>query len=265
MNIILGICTYPRDYKHATFRTLTRTFQSLVMNQDTSKFKLKILVIGDDYTGMEETLAPIFQGYDVSFFNINVNDALRDKPLPREIIWNYAALRSCQYMFEQAQSMADSYDYLILSSDDDEYINNKITTTIDFIQQYNRPDFIYSLGKHFNGRILPPIYDRTNLQSNYPLPGKLIAAGTMYNLKNKKFIDTIINFRKYQYNNLCMRIQQNNFSDRSITNLAPEDAQVWHHLLPYFQSRTFRSLLIPHVLVNHDTEQTMMKYMTNPR
>lgn len=265
MKLILGICTYPRDYGQTTFHLLKRTFDSLIHNQDLSKFKLKILVVGDDYTGMEKALSPIFEGYDVSFFNINVNDALRDKPIPREMIWKYAVVRSCEFLFEQARTMSDEYDYLMMSSDDDEYINNKLSVTMDYSNQYNQPDFIFSLGRHFNGTILPSKYDQTNLTRNYPKPSNCIAAGIFYNLKHTRFIDTIINYRKRQYKNLCRCIEQNDFSDHSITNLAPEDAQLWHHLTPYFETNMFRSLLIPEVLVNHDTEQTMLQYVSSKR
>jgi hypothetical protein len=262
MKIIIGVLTYPRDYSDKTYNSLKRTFDSLVKNVDLRSHTIKVLVIGDDYNNIEE-LSPIFEGYDASFFNINVNDALRNKDIPGDIIWFYACVRSVQTLFEKALAMADSYDYLLLSSDDDEYINNKLTTSIGYIHKYGYPDLVYSLGIYRKGRIMPHTYNKKALELNYPLPENVIAAGMLYNLKNRKFIEDNIQFRAQQYQKLLQYIQTGNFKQIGPDHLFPEDAQLWHYLQPQFKSKKYRSLLIPEVLVNHDTEKTVLNYIAH--
>jgi hypothetical protein len=262
MKIIIGILTYPRDHSNKTYVALKRTFDSLIKNVDLTNHTIKVIVIGDDYEKVEE-LSPIFEGYDTSFFNINVNDALRNKQIPGNVIWCYACVRSVQTMLEKALEMADSYDYLLLSSDDDEYINNKMITSIDYIQKYNSPDLVYSLGIYRKGQIMPGNYNKTDLELNCPTPENVIAAGMLYNLKNRPFIEDIIAYRAAQYQKLLEYIKINKFTPIHRNHLFPEDAQLWYYLQPLFKSKKYRSLLIPHVLVNHDTEKTVLNYIAH--
>jgi hypothetical protein len=262
MKIIIGVLTYPRDHSDKTYTALKRTFDSLVKKVDLTNHSIKVLVVGDDYEKVEE-LSPIFEEYDTSFFNINVNDALRNKKIPGEIIWFYACVRSVQTLFEKALELADSYDYFLLSSDDDEYINNKLTTSIDYIEKYKYPDLVYSLGFFRKGRIMPHTYNQKKLESNYPIPENVIAAGMLYNLKNRPFIEDIIQFRAAQYQKLLEYIKADTFTPIGPNHLFPEDAQLWHYLQPHFKSKKYRPLLIPVVLVNHDTEKTVLNYIAH--
>lgn len=69
-------------------------------------------------------------------------------------------------------------------------------------------------------------------------------------------MNDIIEFRKSRWQHVESCIKTGVFN-----NIAPEDAELWDYLKPKFESRIYRSVLIPEILVNHDTEQTIMKFI----
>jgi hypothetical protein len=188
MKLLISFATYPRDGK-STYSMLERTYKSLIENQELSIHDIKILVVGDDYSNIEE-LKPIFTLYDTEFFNINVDDALRNKNIPYEVKWKQSVQRSKIFILEKALEF--EYDYILMSSDDDIYLNKKIEISIEYIKEYNEPDLVFNLGIHFNSQIIP----KNNEIFSYPEKNNCISSGMLYKLKNKKFIKTIIDFRK---------------------------------------------------------------------
>ena len=255
MKIIITFSTYPRDGK-TTYELLENTFKSLISNYDFSKDTIKIFVIGDDYQNINE-LGPIFKNFDFELINININNALRNKTVDSHLKWQHAVTRSIIHSFEKALNY--DFDYLLISADDEIYTNNKIDTSIKYIEKYNNPDFVFSLGYFKSNLILPITYDKNNLLINYPLNSNVIESGTMYNLKNKNFINDIINFRKNRWNLVEKVINKQIKYNRKI--ISAEDAELWDYLLPKFKSNLYSSLLIPEILIDHITEQTIFKYI----
>lgn len=249
-NLIISFTTYPRDGL-ATYDLLEKTFNSLIENQDLSYINIKILVVGDDYSNIDE-LKPIFKGYDCEFYNINIDNALRNKKdIPFKIKWMQAVQRSKIFILEKAIKM--NYDYIIMSADDELYLNKKIETSIKFIQNYNQPDFIFSLGKYLSNKIIP----QNNNIDSYPISSNCISSGTLYKLKNKNFINTIIDFRKSRWNFLENIIN----TKTSFDEIKPEDAELWTYLSNFFIKKQFISILIPIILIDHITEGTLKKYI----
>lgn len=255
MKIIITFSTYPRDGK-TTYGLLEKTFKSLISNYDLSKDTIKIFVIGDDYENINE-LSPIFDNFDFELININKNDALRNKDVVSHLKWQHAVTRSIIYSFEKALNY--DFDYLLISADDEIYTNNKIGTSIKYIEKYNYPDFVFSLGYFKSNLILPRKYAKKNLLNNYPLNSNVIESGTMYNLKNKNFINDIINFRKSRWNLIQKVLDNEIIYNKNL--FSAEDAELWDYLLPKFKNKIYTSLLIPEVLIDHITEQTIFKYI----
>jgi hypothetical protein len=243
MKLIISFATYPRNGN--TYKILERTFKSLIVN--IKDIEILILVVGDDYNNIDE-LKPIFNHYNVEFYNININDALRNYNTTPKMKWMQAVQRSKIFILEKA--LTYDYDYIIMSSDDDLYINNKLKETIKYINLH-KPDFLFSLGYHVNKRIIP-----VDLKINYPVRYKCISSGCVYNLKNIEFINTMIEFRKKKWQEVLEII--NNVKKYPIGS---EDGQLWEYLMPYFKSNKFKSVLIPKILVNHDTEGTLINYL----
>lgn len=252
MKLVLAFLTYPRDYTNITYELLSKTFNSLKNNGGLDLSTIKIIVIGDDYDNMTETLSPIFAGYDCDYYNININDAVRNKRLPREICWAQACTRSIIFALEK--SLEYNYDYLFLSSDDDLYGDKKIDISAEYIEKYNYPDFVFSLGRYVNGIILPMGFNNVDLLNNFPQSGNVIQSGTLYKLKNVNFINKCVEIMKDCDNELVNYIKNNS------GNILPNDAYLWDALGPLFKNNAFSSLLIPLVLTFHDTEQTMINY-----
>lgn len=249
-NLIISFATYPRD-GILTYKLLENTFNSLIKDQDLSNINIKILVVGDDYSNIEE-LKPIFKDFDTDFYNINIDDALRNKKdIPFKVKWMQAVQRSKIFILNKAINM--DYDYILMSADDEIYLNKKIETSIEYIQNHNQPDFIFSLGKYISKTIIPKEIDI----DSYPKPGNCISSGTLYKLKNKNFINTIINFRKSRWNYLENIINKN----QSFQEIQPEDAELWEYLRNFFIKKEFTSILIPIVLIDHITEKTLKKYI----
>jgi hypothetical protein len=263
MKLILGFLTYPRDNTHITFELLQNTFHSLVKKQNVQSIDIKIIVVGDDYPKIEE-LRPIFDGFDVSLYSINTKDALRNTDLHPEFIWCYAPVRSVIYLHEKTLELSDSYDYLLLSADDEKYFDGKLQSTLEYAKKYNNPDLIYTLARYGETIILPRSFNSSKLLENYPRPGDVIASGIYYNLKNKDFILDIIEFRKKQWEYLqsCIREKKANYPEMYvISKLYPEDAQLWDYLTDKFIKKTYTSLLIPTILIHHFSERTVFKYI----
>jgi hypothetical protein len=246
MRLLISFTTYPRDGK-TTYGLLENTFKSLIENYD-KNIIIKIIVVGDDYTNIDE-LKPIFNNYDVDFFNININDALRNKKVNKEIKWMQAVQRSKIFIFEKALKDYKKYDYILMSSDDDIYINNKLNTSINYIKNNNNPDFVFNLGINHLNKIIPE-----NNNIHYPEPYKCISSGCFYKLSNKKFINKIIIFRKNRWDYV---INHYNLKD----NIKPEDAELWIFLRNYFKLNIFKSILIPIVMINHSNEKSLFNYI----
>lgn len=69
MKLLISFATYPRDGK-STYSMLERTYKSLIENQELSIHDIKILVVGDDYSNIEE-LKPIFTLYNNIYAKID--------------------------------------------------------------------------------------------------------------------------------------------------------------------------------------------------
>lgn len=139
---------------------------------------------------------------------------------------------------------------------------------------YNRPDFVFNFGISYNGKILP---DNKHI-APYPFPSQCILSGSLYNLKNKQFINTIINFRKYRWSILENIIKDDESIKRFIKeqgninvsymvrknplySIYPEDNEFFEFIKPFFIKKTFTSLLIPKILINHETQYTLKNYI----
>lgn len=246
VKLLISFTTYPR--KGQTYGLLENTFKSLILNQDITNHTIKIIVVGDDYPNINE-LTPIFNGYDTEFYNINENDALRNYTIDKLSKWKQAVQRSKIFILEKA--LTYDFDYILMSSDDDIYINNKLTECLNVINTVNHPDFIFSLGYYKNHRVMP-----NNKNITYPMPGNCISSGCLYNLKNIEFINEIIKFRKQKWQEFI-----NIVNNKQNVNVEPEDLQLWNYLMPFFKSNKFKSYLIQKILVNHITEQTLFNYL----
>lgn len=249
MNILISFTTYPRDGK-STYDLLEKTYKSLFDNQNLTNLHIKILVVGDDYLNIEE-LKPIFKSHHAEFYNININDALRYKNIPYEVKWKQSVQRSKIFILEKALEL--EYDYILMSSDDDIYLNKKIETSIQYIKKYNEPDLLFNLGIHFNSQIIP----KNEEIYSYPKKKNCISSGIIYKLKNKEFIKTIINFRKSRWEELIKLMKKN----KSYKTIMPEDAELWDYLENFFIKKQFTSILIPKILVNHETEGTLKNFI----
>lgn len=254
MKILISFYTYPRDGK-STYTLLENTFKSLNLYTESSNH-IKLFVIGDDYSNLDE-LKPIFKNFDCDFFNININNALRNKNVNSHLKWQHAVTRSIIFSFEKALEL--DYDYILISADDEIYLNNKIEQSFNYINKYNYPDFVFSLGKHVNKNILPKSYDKNNLMNNYPTSSNVIESGTLYYLKNTNFINDIINFRKKRWEIVEKVIKGELFYDNK--SIRAEDAELWNYLLPKFKNKTYTSLLIPEILIDHFTEGSIHKFI----
>ena len=260
MKLLISFATYPRKGT-VTFELLQRTFLSLITNDKLISVDFEFIVVGDDYPNIEE-LSPIFNGYKVTFYNINENTALRKEKINREIIWSQAVQRSKIFILETA--LQTDYDYILMSSDDDTYLNNKISTSISYIKSHNYPDFIFNLGIYTSDDLKQNIFPSNN--SPYPEPKNCISSGCIYKLKNKKFIYDIINFRKQcwfdveLYINACKN-NNNNYIYVLEKRIKPEDYQLWSYLGPCFKNSTYTSLLIPEILTHHGVERTLFNFL----
>ena len=110
MKLLISFSTYPRNNR-VTFNSLQDTFSSLIKN-DKINIDIEFIVVGDDYPNIDE-LSSIFNGYKVSFFNINQNTALRKEKISKEIIWSQAVQPSKIFILEYA--LKTDYDYLLMS------------------------------------------------------------------------------------------------------------------------------------------------------
>jgi hypothetical protein len=214
------------------------------------------MVIGDDYKNINE-LEPILAGFNYEIFNINIDDALRDKKIDKEIKWSHSVTRSIIFSFEKC--LQYDFDYILISADDELYLNNKLITFIDYIEKYNSPDFIFSLAYYIHKHIIfPRSYNKIDLMSNFPLSKNVIESGTMYKLTNKKFINEIINFRKERWNYIQTKIDEKLFK----FDVEPEDVELWDFLLPKFKTKIYTSLLIPIVTIDHFSERSLLKFIS---
>lgn len=259
MKLLISFSTYPRNGR-VTFNSLQKTFSSLIQN-DKINIEIEFIVVGDDYPNIEE-LMPIFNGYKVVFFNINQNMALRKEKIAKEIIWSQAVQRSKIFILEYA--INSDYDYILMSSDDDTYLNNKISTSISYIEENNYPDFIFNLGIYTDNHSKETILPTNN--SPYPEPKNCISSGCIYKLTNKKFINMIINFRKLCWLEVELYINSCKHNNKSYMNIMekrikPEDYQLWLYLGPYFKDNIYTSLLIPTILVHHGIERSVFNYL----
>jgi hypothetical protein len=261
IKILVGIPTYPRD-GIVTYGLLKNTVNSLIASyKDIKNISIKFILIGDDYNNIEE-LKPIFTELmlDVDIYNINKDDALRNKKITKEVIWMHAVTRSVIFLFRKVLDVYSDYDYLLLSADDELYINSMLKTVVQYVKKYNYPDFVFSKGIHPSGIVYPTLVNNTNLLLNYPEPENCTESGTMYKIHNSKFINDIINFRKSRWNIIEQFIESNEV-DHKRFGIRPEDAELWQYLNVKFKNKEYSSLLIPLILIDHLTEQTVFKYL----
>ncbi len=245
MKLLISFTTYPRN--GTTPELLKNTFNSLFNNVDLTNIIIRIIVVGDDYANIDE-LKPIFKDFDTEFYNININNALRNYDIANEIKWKQAVQRSKIFILEKA--LTYDFDYIMMSSDDDIYINNKLSESINYLEKY-KPDFLFNQGYYINNKIIP-----CNINISYPLPGKCISSGCIYNLRNIQFINTIIDFRKQKWDEVMSVCNK-----QHIYRIRAEDYQLWEYMIPFFKSKKFTSVLIPKVLISHDTEMTLFNYL----
>jgi hypothetical protein len=255
MKLLIVFSTYPRDGK-STYGLLKKTVDSMAIPASTEDLTIQILVVGDDYPNMEE-LRPLFADHACEFVNINVGCALRNTGAPREVKWAQAVTRSVLYAFETALTRYSDYDYIMLSADDELYMNDKIGTTIRYIRDYNKPDFVFSRGVYCGGGHLPHHYDSVNLLANVPRNSNTIASGVCFKLANRAFIEDIIAFKKGRWSSVEHGLQTGNFG-----GVYAEDAELWDYLGPHFHAGKYTSLLIPHLLIHHYTEKTLYTYIS---
>ena len=260
MKLLISFSTYPRSGT-ITYYSLQKTFSSLIQDDTIANIDIECIVVGDDYPNIEE-LSPIFNGYNVSFFNINQNNALRKEKIAKEIIWSQAVQRSKIFILEHA--LKTDYDYILLSSDDDTYLNHKISTSISYIEKHNYPDFIFNLGVYTDNNSKEIIFPTNN--SPYPEPQNCISSGCIYKLTNKKFINTIIQFRKLCWLEVELYINACKNNNKPYMNIMekrikPEDYQLWLYLGPYFKDAIYTSLLIPNIMVHHGIERSVFNYL----
>ena len=230
--LLISFTTYPRD-GIKTYSLLDKTFKSMIEGQDLSALTIKIIVVGDDYTDIEY-LKPIFKNFDYEMFNININDALRNKVnVPKEVRWRQAVQRSKIFILEKV--LEYDFDYILMSADDEIYMNNKITTSIEYIEKYNNPDFVFSLGMYLNNTIIPK---NRNIFSQ-PEPEKCISSGCLYNLRNKIFINTMLQIRKQKWQNTLDIISSGKSEKEMISYIKPEDSEMWQELWINFNNKYF--------------------------
>ena len=252
--LLISFTTYPRD-GIKTYELLEKTFNSMIEGQDLSSLTIKIIVVGDDMMYVDH-LEPIFKNFDCEVFNININDALRNMlHVPKEVRWRQAVQRSKIFILEKA--LEYDFDYILMSADDEIYMNNKITTSIEYIEKYNNPDFVFSLGMYLNNTIIPENRDIFS----QPESGKCISSGCLYNLRNKIFINTMLQIRKNKWQNTLDLISSGKSEEEMISYIKPEDSEMWHELWINFNKKYFTSILIPIVLINHSEERTLFNYL----
>jgi hypothetical protein len=261
MKLLISFATYPRK-GNATFGLLQHTFNSLVKQDKLQDIELECIVVGDDYPGIDE-LAPIFDGYRVTFYNINEDKALRNEPISKEIKWAQAVQRSKIFILEKALTM--DYDYLLMSADDETYLNRKISTCLSYIKENNEPDFVFHAGTHnaepnMKSIVLP------RSPCLYPEPENCISSGCLYKLRNRAFIQDMIDFRKRCWFDVELYIhacKHHNLNYMSVMEqkIKPEDYQLWRYLLPLFQNQVYTCLFIPKVMIHHGLERSLFHYM----
>ena len=86
------------------------------------------------------------------------------------------------------------------------------------------------------------------LTDNSPTSCDTIASGIVFKSKNIVFITDIIQL----LDSAWKRVMENlDMPDN------PNDAIMWDYLKSKFNNKVYRSFLIPHVIVYHDTEKTI--------
>lgn len=262
MKLLISFTTYPRSGK-TTFELLQHTFDSLIKRDTLEHISYEFLVVGDDYPTIQE-LSPIFYGYTVTFYNINQHTALRKENISKEVRWAQAVQRSKIFILEKALEM--DYDYILMSADDETYMNRKISTSMRHITENNEPDFVFSAGTHTPGHG----HANTVLPSRpclYPEPENCISSGCIYKLRNRKFIQDIIDFRKYCWLDVEMYIRacnhkQMHYMSMMEKRIKPEDYQLWCHMLPKFQHQVYSCVFIPLPLIHHGPERSLFQYLS---
>jgi hypothetical protein len=261
MKLLISFATYPRRGRD-TYQLLQKTFHSLIKEDVLLGLEIEFIVVGDDYPNIEE-LQPIFHDYRVTFYNINENSALRNEPISKEIRWAQAVQRSKIFILEKALEM--DYDYILMSADDETYRNRKISTTIASIKEHSLPDFVFSAGTH-NKSEQQPTKILPVKPCLYPEPENCISSGCMYNLRNRVFIQDMIDFRKRCWFDVELYIQackhqNSNYMSAMEQRIKPEDYQLWRYLLPKFENHVYSCVFIPIVLIHHGPERSLFQYI----
>ena len=252
MIILLQICTYPRKNKITPkkFKTMCKNLFLKIP----SNVQFEILVIGDDYPKLKKDFKPILKSLKIEYklININQNDALRNMESNKMLKWHHACTRSLIYGFKY--SLDGNYDYIITLSDDDDYDINYLNEIVNTIITHPNTDLIYGLGRYYNkGKnkfvIMPRKYDSI-LTKNSPSRCDTIASGIVFKSSNKEFIEDIIQMLEERWQIVINNLHQ---ADQ------PNDALMWDHLKPKFNNKIYNSILIPKVIVFHDTEQSLFE------
>jgi len=249
--ILLLVCTYPRK-NDKTPQVFTRMCKSLFQNFPTVRKSMpdtifELLIVGDDYPNINQDFKPIVEqiGIKYTIVNINQNNALRDLNANRELKWHHACTRSLIYGFNF--SLQKNFDYIITFSDDDYYNHNYISIVNQAINTFPLIDLIFSFGNYKNTCIMPRNYNKVLIE-NSPTSKDTIASGIIFKSKNSVFIKDIINLLESRWNKVLKNL---NYPDE------PNDAIMWDYLKPKFNNKIYTSMLMPRVLVFHDTEQTI--------
>jgi hypothetical protein len=243
--ILLSISTYPRKNNKTpiVFSRMCKTlFQNIPQN-----LKLEILVIGDDYPNIEKDFKPILDTIKIKYtlVNINQNNALRNMNADKTLKWQHACTRSLIYGFKV--SIEKEYDYIITFSDDDYYSPFYFFWINKAIRVSNNADLIYGFGYYCNSIIMPRYYNKI-LTKNSPTSIDTIASGIIFKSSNKMFIEDIIQLLEKRWIKVLSNLQ---YED------CPNDALMWNYLKSKFNNNIYRSILIPKIIVYHDTEHSI--------
>jgi hypothetical protein len=242
--ILLFIMSYPRKDNRTpkVFRRMVKTlFQNIPDN-----LKLEILVVGDDYPNIKRDFKQILDSIKIKYtlVNINRNNALRNMKASRILKWQHCCTRSLIYAFKNC--VRKDYDYMIKFDDDDYYSPNYFTLLEDTIVKYGNQDLIFGLGEYLNKCILPKIYDKI-LTKNSPTPCDTVSSGIVFKVGDRFFLD-ITQFLEKRW-----MLVSKNLHKPDLVN----DELMWTYLKPKFNDGTYTSVLIPEIIVYHDTEQTI--------
>ena len=137
---------------------------------------------------------------------------------------------------------------MITFDDDDFYSPNYFTLLARTIEKYCDQDLIFGLGEYLNFLILPRKYNEI-LTKNSPTPCDTISSGVVFKVGGKFFLD-ITQFLEKRWMLVSKNLHKPDL---------PNDLLMWTYLKPKFNDGAYTSILMPVVIVYHDTEKTIFK------